>query len=284
MSCFLFYWSDAHADGHIPLSLGPFIRHETVVNNPTALRYGRHRERIALNPSVGQKTLCPASSYRPYDPRFPQICFDERPVQLLADVRSPLPPRPGTPRREDYEYDRRGIANLFLWYEPLAAKRHVVPTERRTMVDWAHCIKDLVDVHYPDAERIVLVMDNLNTHSPASLYAAFPPAEAKRIADKLEIHPTPTHGSWLNMAEVEIAVLSTQCLDQRTPDLATLTAEVAAWEDERNETATTIDWRFTTKDARIRLKRLYPAREPTGCDSQKRQRRGKKRDQTQELA
>lgn len=195
---------------------------------------------------------------RPYDPRFPQICFDERPVQLLADVREPLPPRPGTPRREDYEYERRGIANLFLWYEPLQAKRHVVPTERRTMVDWAECIKNLVDVHYPDAEKIVLVMDNLNTHSPASLYAAFPPAQAKRLADKLEIHPTPRHGSWLNMAEVEIAVLSSQCLSRRIPDLQTLTAEVAAWEEERNRTATTIDWRFTSADARIKLKRLYP--------------------------
>jgi len=195
---------------------------------------------------------------RPYDPRYPQICFDERPVQLLADVRSPLPARPGTPRREDYEYERRGTANLFLWYEPLRGTRHVVPTTRRTMVDWAHCIKDLVDVHYPDAERIILVMDNLNTHSPASLYAAFPPAEAKRIADKLEIHYTPTHGSWLDMAEVEIAVLSSQCLDRRIPDLETLRAEVAAWEEGRNRTATTIDWRFTTEDARIKLKRLYP--------------------------
>lgn len=198
---------------------------------------------------------------RPYDPKRPQVCFDERPVQLLADVRSPLPPRPGTPRREDYEYERRGIANLFLWYEPLQARRHVVPTERRTMVDWAECIKDLVDVHYPEAERIVLVMDNLNTHSPASLYAAFPPAEAKRIADKLEIHPTPKHGSWLNMAEVEIAVLSTQCLDRRIPGLDALKLEVAGWEEERNRTATAIDWRFTTDDARIRLKRLYPSPE-----------------------
>jgi len=195
---------------------------------------------------------------RPYDPRRPQICLDERPVQLLADVREPLPVRPGTPRREDYEYERRGMANLFLWYEPLRAKRHVVPTERRTMVDWAHVIKDLVDVHYPDAERIVLVMDNLNTHSPASLYQAFEPAEAKRLADKLEIHYTPTHGSWLDMAEIEIAVLSRQCLDQRIPDLARLRTEVQAWERERNGTTTLVDWRFATADARIRLKRLYP--------------------------
>ena len=196
---------------------------------------------------------------RPYDPRYPQVRLDERPVQPLADVRAPLPARPGLPPREDYEYERRGTANLFLWYEPLAGVRHVVPTERRTMVDWAHCIKALVDDYYPGAERIVLVMDNLNTHSPASLYQAFPPAEAKRLADKLEIHPTPTHGSWLNMAEVELAVLAKQCLDRRLPDLERLAAEGAAWEAERNRTATLIAWRFTTADARIRLKRLSPS-------------------------
>ncbi len=196
---------------------------------------------------------------RPYDPRYPQVCLDERPVQLLADGRPPLPPRPGTPARQDYEYERRGTANLFLWYEPLAGVRHVVPTQRRTMVDWAHLVRELVDVRYPGAERIVLVMDNLNTHSPASLYAAFPPAEARRLANKLEIHHTPKHGSWLNMAEVELAVLSSQCLDRRIPDLGMLTAEVRAWEEARNRTATKIDWRFTTKDARIKLKRLYPS-------------------------
>ena len=197
-------------------------------------------------------------STRPYDPHRPQICLDERPVQLLADSRPPLPLRPKRPRRQDHEYERRGMANLFLWYEPLMSRRHVEVTERRTMVDWAHCVKDLVDVHYPEAEVIVLVMDNLNTHSPASLYQAFPPAEAKRLADKLEIHYTPTHGSWLDMAEVEIAVLSAQCLDRRIPDIETLRAEVAAWEEERDRTATRIDWRFTTEDARIKLKRLYP--------------------------
>jgi hypothetical protein len=151
------------------------------------------------------------------------------------------------------------MANLFLWYEPLQSRRHVEVTEQRTMVDWAQLIKELVDVHYPEAEVIVLVMDNLNTHSPASLYQAFEPAEAKRLADKLEIHSTPTHGSWLDMAEVELAVLSSQCLDRRIPDITTLTAEVAAWEQERNRTATAIDWRFTTQDARVRLKRLYPS-------------------------
>ena len=195
---------------------------------------------------------------RPYDPKRPQICLDERPVQLLADVREPLPACPGTPRRQDHEYERRGMANLFLWYEPLMSRRHIEVTERRTMVDWAHCIKDLVDVHYPEADVIVLVMDNLNTHSPASLYQAFPPAEAKRLADKLEIHYTPTHGSWLDMAEIELAILSRQCLDQRIPDVDMLKHQVQAWEQERSRTATTIDWRFTTEDARIKLKRLYP--------------------------
>ena len=196
---------------------------------------------------------------RPYDPKRPQLCLDERPVQLLADSRPPLPAHPGTLRREDHEYERHGMANLFLWYEPLQSRRHVKVTEQRTMVDWAHVIKELVDVHYPEAETIVLVMDNLNTHSPASLYQAFEPAEAKRLADKLEIHYTPTHGSWLDMAEVELAVLSSQCLDRRIPNLATLKTEVAAWEEDRNRTATAIDWRFTTVDARVRLKRLYPS-------------------------
>jgi hypothetical protein len=204
---------------------------------------------------------------RPYDPKRPQICLDERPVQLLADVRTSLPARPGTddqpgtPAREDHEYERKGMANLFLWYEPLRSRRHVEVTEQRTMVDWAEVIKDLVDVRYPEAEVIVLVMDNLNIHSPASLYAAFEPAEAKRLADKLEIHYTPTHGSWLDMAEIELAVLSNQCLDRRIPDIATLTTEVAAWEEDRNRTATTIDWRFTTEDARVRLTHLYPSHE-----------------------
>lgn len=195
---------------------------------------------------------------RPYDPTRPQICLDERPVQLLADVRPAQPARPGTLRREDHEYERRGIANLFLWYEPLMSRRHVEVTERRTMVDWAHVIKDLVDVQYPEAEKLILVMDNLNTHSPASLYQAFDPAEAKRLADKLEIHYTPTHGSWLDMAEIELAVLSRQCLDHRLSSIARLTEEVQAWEEERARTATAIDWRFTTEDARIKLKRLYP--------------------------
>jgi hypothetical protein len=159
----------------------------------------------------------------------------------------------------DYEYERGGVANLFLFCEPLAGQRWVSVTTQRTKLDWAGEIKTLVDIRYPDADRIILVMDNLNTHSPASLYEAFPPAEAKRLADKLEIHHTPKHGSWLNIAEIELSVLSRQCLDRRLPDVATLEAEVAAWQERRNATATTVDWRFTTADARMKLKRLYPA-------------------------
>lgn len=196
---------------------------------------------------------------RPYDPRRPQVCMDEMSTQLLRDTRPTLPPTPGRPAREDYEYERGGVVNLFLFCEPLAGQRWVDVTERRTRADWAHQIKDLVDVRYPEAERIVLVMDNLNTHSPASLYEVFPPAEAKRLADKLEIHHTPKHGSWLNMAEIELSVLRRQCLDRRLPDATTLQTEVLAWQERRNTDARPIDWRFTTADARIKLRRLYPA-------------------------
>ncbi len=196
---------------------------------------------------------------RPYDPRCPQVCLDETSRQLLADAAPPQPMAPGRPAREDYEYVRQGVVNLFLVTEPLRGWRHVTVSDRRTRLDWAHCIRELVDVHYPEAEKIVLVQDNLNTHTPASLYAAFPPAEAKRLADKLEIHYTPKHGSWLNMAEIELSVLAGQCLDRRVPDRATLEQEVAAWEAERNAATNTIDWRFTTADARIKLKHLYPA-------------------------
>jgi hypothetical protein len=196
---------------------------------------------------------------RPYDPRFPQVCMDEISKQLLRDARAPIPPAPGRPERVDYEYERGGVVNLFLFCEPLAGQRWVDVTEHRTKADWAHQIKELVDVRYPDAERILLVMDNLNTHSPASLYEVFAPAEAKRLADKLEIHHTPKHGSWLNIAEIELSVLSRQCLDRRVPDAQTLAAEVAAWEARRNAAATAVDWRFTAEDARIRLKRLYPS-------------------------
>ncbi len=196
---------------------------------------------------------------RPYDPRYPQVCMDEVSKQLLRDTRAPLPATPGQVQRVDYEYEREGVVNLFLFCEPLQGQRWVTVTAQRTKADWAWQIKDLVDVRYPEAERIVLVMDNLNTHGPASLYEVFPPAEAKRLADKLEIHYTPKHGSWLNMAEIELSVLSRQCLDRRVPDATTLSTEVAAWEARRNAVSRPIDWRFTTDDARIKLKRLYPS-------------------------
>lgn len=196
---------------------------------------------------------------RPYDPRFPQVCMDEVSKQLLRETRSPLPAAPAQPARVDYEYERGGVVNCFLFCEPLRGQRWTSVTDHRTKVDWAHEIQALVDVRYPEAERIVLVLDNLNTHSPASLYDAFPPEEAKRLADRLEIHYTPKHGSWLNMAEIELSVLSRQCLNRRIPDIATLKAEVAAWQQRRNATSGAINWRFTTADARIKLKRLYPA-------------------------
>ena len=196
---------------------------------------------------------------RPHDPARPVVCLDETSRQVLADVRPPLPAAPGTPEREDPEYVRHGVANLFLFCEPLRGWREVVVSDRRTRLDWAACVRALIDVHYPHAEKIVLVMDNLNIHSPASLYAAFPPAEAKRLADRLEIHHTPKHGSWLNMAEIELGILQRQCLDRRLGDQATLTSEVAAWVRARNAAIRRIDWRFTTADARITLKHLYPS-------------------------
>jgi hypothetical protein len=196
---------------------------------------------------------------RPYDPRFPQVCLDETSKQLIGEVRTPLPSAPGTPARQDYEYERRGVANLFVVTEPLRGWRHVTVTDQRTAVDFAQVIKDLVDVRYPEAERIVLVLDNLNTHTPASLYAAFPPEEAHRLAAKLEWHYTPKHGSWLNIAEIEFSVLARQCLDRRIADKSVLKGEVALWQARRNRAGTGVRWRFTTADARIKLHRLYPS-------------------------
>ena len=196
---------------------------------------------------------------RPLDPKHPQVCFDESSKQQVKEGRTPLPVAPGEPMRYDTEYERNGVSNLFMFFCPLLNWRHVKVTERRTAVDWAECMRELVDVHFPDAERIVVVLDNLNTHLPASLYAAFEPAEAKRIWDKLEFHYTPKHGSWLNMAEIEFSVLSRQCLERRIADRETLAAEVTAWEEERNASGATVDWRFTTADARIKLKHLYPS-------------------------
>lgn len=193
-----------------------------------------------------------------YDPRWPQVCMDEQSRQLIKETRTPLAAAPGKPQREDYEYERNGTANLFMFVEPLTGWRQVTVTERRTAVEWAHQIRDLVDVHYPQAERIRLVMDNLNTHKVASLYEAFAPAEARRIAQRLEIHHTPKHGSWLNMAEIELSALTQQCLDRRIPDIDTLRRETTVWATERNARQKGVDWRFTTPDARIKLKRLYP--------------------------
>ena len=196
---------------------------------------------------------------RPDDPRRPLVCFDETSKQLLRDVRAGQPPAPGRPARVDSEYEREGVMNLFLCCEPLAGRRWVDVTARRTRRDWAQQIQQLVDVRYPEAECIVLVMDQLNVHTPGALYDVFSPAEAKRLADKLEIHYTPKHGSWLNIAEIEFSVLSRQCLDRRVPDVPTLVREVAAWQERRNAATCTVDWRFTTTDARIKLKRLYPS-------------------------
>lgn len=199
---------------------------------------------------------------RPYDPLRPQVCLDETSKQLTKEVRVPIRAAPGRPARVDSEYERNGTTNLFMMFEPLRGWRHVEVTERRTKIDFAHVIRDLVDVHYPDAETIVLVMDNLNTHKPASLYEAFPPDEARRLTEKLEIHYTPKHGSWLDMAETELGVLSRQCLDRRLPDRDSLTREVAAWEDARNTAESKVIWQFTTEDARIKLKTLYPTIQP----------------------
>jgi DDE superfamily endonuclease len=196
---------------------------------------------------------------RPYDSLRPQVCMDETSKQMLRDARDALPMTPGRSRREDYEYERGGVANVFMFTEPLAGRRWVDITERRTKVDWAHQIEELVDERYPEAERIVLVMDNLNTHSPASLYEAFDPEKARRLCEKLEIHHTPKHGSWLNMAEIELSVLSRQCLQRRVPDFERLEAEAAAWQERREAAGVKIDWRFSKDDARIKLKRLYPS-------------------------
>jgi hypothetical protein len=195
---------------------------------------------------------------RPRDPGRPVVCVDEGGKQLIGDVREPLPVRPGAPARQDAEYARGGVANLFMAFEPLAGTRHVEVTERKTSVDFARFLRAVSDEHHPSARAIVLVCDNLSTHTPAALYEAFEPAEARRLAARFEWHYTPRHGSWLNVAETELSVLARQCLDRRIPDLAALTREVAAWERQRNDAVMKVDWQFTTDDARVKLKRLYP--------------------------
>jgi DDE superfamily endonuclease len=196
---------------------------------------------------------------RPHDPKRPLVCMDETSKQLIGETRLPLPLRAGRPRRYDYEYTRKGVSNLFILFEPLAGRRQVKVTDQRTSRDWAELMRELVDEHYPQAEVITLVLDNLNTHTTASLYEAFAPEEARRIAQRLELHHTPKHGSWLNMAEIELSVLTQQCLGRRIPDKAILEREVAAWVVERNQSGATVDWRFTNGDARIKLKKLYPS-------------------------
>jgi DDE superfamily endonuclease len=194
----------------------------------------------------------------PYDPKRPKVCFDETSRQLLADIRPPLPGQPGYPGRIDYEYKRAGTRNLFIHCEPQAGWRHVAVTERRTQRDFACQMQWLVDERYPEANVIRVVLDNLNTHGPGALYEAFEPAEARRLVEKLEFHYTPKHGSWLNMAEIELSILQRQCLTRRIADEAMLQREVAAWEQQRNQAQDTIDWRFSVTDAREKLKRLYP--------------------------
>jgi hypothetical protein len=195
---------------------------------------------------------------RPYDPEVPVVCMDETSKQLVGETRIPLPPAPGQPERYDYEYERHGTANLFLFTEPLGGWRHVTVTDRHTQVDWAQQVRDVLDVRYPHAKRVTLVSDNLNTHTPASLYEAFAPEVAHRLASRLELVHTPKHGSWLNIAEIELNVLSRQCFCQVIGDQPTLVAQVVAWETDRNARQTGVDWQFTTPDARTRLKRLYP--------------------------
>lgn len=196
---------------------------------------------------------------RPYDEKKPWICFDESCKQLVKDTQNPILPEPGQLERYDYQYERNGVANLFIFFEPLTGWRHVEVTDQRTAIDYAHQMKYLVDERYPQADKIGVIQDQLNTHVKASLYKAFEPQEAKRILDKLEFHYTPKHGSWLNMAEIEFSVLNHQCLDRRLPDQDTLKLEIAAWSEQRNQKSHSVNWRFTTADARIKLKRLYPS-------------------------
>jgi len=196
---------------------------------------------------------------RPYDPQRTLVCLDETSKQLIAETRVPIATKPGQPGRHDYEYRRNGTANLFMMFAPLEGWRHVEVTDRHTAVDYAQVLKELSDTHFPGSAKIVLVQDNLNTHKPASLYEAFPPAEARRLVERFEWHYTPKHGSWLDMAESELSVLSSQCLDRRIPDQRVLKDEVEAWEANRNRKHANANWQFTTADARVKLRRLYPA-------------------------
>jgi len=194
----------------------------------------------------------------PYDAKRPLICMDEMPKQLLADKREPLSSQAGTPARQDYEYQRNGVADLFMLFEPLQGKRFVEVTEKRRKIEWATVMKQVSDVRYPQAEKIIVVLDNLNTHTPSAFYETFEPEEARRLVERFEFHFTPKHGSWLNMAEIELSALVRQCLDRRLPDIQTLTDEVQSWQQQRNDEVVKVLWQFTTTDARTKLKHLYP--------------------------
>lgn len=196
--------------------------------------------------------------HRPYDPAYPVVCMDESSKQLIGEVTAPIPVAPGHAKLQDDEYVRNGVAEIFMEVEPLAGKRHVEITERRTMIDWARNTRDMLTLRYPEAKKVVLVMDNLNTHGIASLYEAFPPEEARQLAERLEIHHTPKHGSWLNIAEIELSVLKRQCLADRIPSMELMRSQTRAWNDERNEKNISVKWQFFTADARIKLQRLYP--------------------------
>lgn len=195
---------------------------------------------------------------REFDPDYPLVCMDETSKQLIKETKQRIAAKPGRPELFDYEYERNGVCSIFMFCAPLLGKRHVAVSRRRTRSDWALQIKNLLDVHYPEAKKVILVMDNLNTHDGISLYETFPPEEARRLLDRLEIHHTPKHGSWLNIAEIELSVLSRQCISGRIPDIQTLAQKTSAWESRRNQAETKVDWRFTNEDARIKLKRLYP--------------------------
>lgn len=198
---------------------------------------------------------------QPYDPQYPMICMDEKPFQMLDNVMAPLPVKPGSCEKVDYEYERKGTGSIFIFTEPLQSWRHVSVRNQRTRIDWAEEIDELLTVYYPDAKKVVLVMDNLNTHTTASLYQAFEPEKARELAKRLEIHYTPKHGSWLNIAETELSVMTRQCLGRRIPDIKTLQAQLSAWENARNGANLMVKWQFTTTDARIKLRHLYPKHE-----------------------
>ena len=222
------------------------------------------RREWLIPPKKNAEFVCAMEStlelyHRPYDPLHPVVCMDETTKQLTAEVHEPLPPEPGRVERFDTLYKRNGVATIFMFFEPLTGWRKASVTEGKTRVDWAHQVRQILDVHYPAAQRVHLLMDNLNTHSGASLYEAFAPTEARRLLERIEFHYTPKHGSWLNVAEIELSILSRQCLDRRVPGAATLQREIEAWQKDRNNRASKVKWQFTTRDARIKLVKLYPS-------------------------